>query len=136
MSHSLTSMHQCRICNSPMSLQWEYELLGACGPCASKLGNAYIVARTGQPDYRLAPEEYAVWCEKRRIENFGKYQKKPVSRALRTQVLERDEYRCKGCNGHKRLCVDHIISERFGGAATLDNLQTLCHSCNSRKGLK
>lgn len=62
------------------------------------------------------------------------YQKKPIPRSLRTAVFERDMYRCKICEGYKSLTADHIFPESKGGLATMDNLQTLCRSCNSRKG--
>ena len=65
-----------------------------------------------------------------------RYKKAPISPGLRTQVFERDEYRCKHCGTHKNLRADHIYPESKGGATTLENLQTLCHSCNSIKGAK
>jgi len=64
------------------------------------------------------------------------YNKKPISQQLRTKVFERDEYRCKFCGDHKDLTVDHIFPESKGGTLDLDNLQTLCRSCNSSKGAK
>lgn len=62
--------------------------------------------------------------------------KKVIKQGLRTQVLERDAYRCVFCGSHKDLCVDHIKPESKGGALHPDNLQTLCRSCNSIKGAK
>lgn len=62
--------------------------------------------------------------------------KKRIGRLLRRRVFERDAYRCKHCNGWIDLCADHIIPESKGGATTYENLQTLCRSCNSRKGTK
>lgn len=63
-------------------------------------------------------------------------QKKKIRSTLRTAVFERDAYRCRSCNGHKDLSCDHIHPESQGGETTLENLQTLCRSCNSRKGAK
>ncbi len=62
--------------------------------------------------------------------------KQVISQQLRTQVFERDAYRCKHCGTHKDLRADHIHPESKGGTTTLDNLQTLCASCNSKKGVK
>jgi hypothetical protein len=62
--------------------------------------------------------------------------KRPIPRSLRKLVFERDAYRCRHCDGYVDLCCDHVIPESKGGPTTLDNLQTLCRSCNSRKGAK
>lgn len=62
--------------------------------------------------------------------------KQKISGTLRTAVFERDMYRCKRCNDHRDLCADHIHPEALGGNATMDNLQTLCRTCNSKKGAK
>lgn len=62
------------------------------------------------------------------------YQKGPIRPSLRTQVYERDGYRCVECHDWHNLSIDHIYPERLGGPTALDNLQTLCRSCNSRKG--
>lgn len=44
---------------------------------------------------------------------------------------------CRSCCGaRKNLSVDHVHPESKGGKATLDNCQTLCKSCNSRKGAR
>ncbi len=62
------------------------------------------------------------------------YRKQPMPQRLRKQVLERDAYRCRNCGDWHDLAVDHVYPESRGGQATLDNLQTLCRPCNSRKG--
>ena len=65
--------------------------------------------------------------------------KKPKSKidgVLRTKVYERDMYRCKHCQSYKDLSIDHIIPLKHGGTDDFDNLQTLCRSCNSKKGTK
>jgi hypothetical protein len=60
----------------------------------------------------------------------------PIPQPLRKQVLERDAYRCQHCGGWENLCVDHVVPESAGGLATLENLQALCRSCNSKKGAR
>ena len=54
---------------------------------------------------------------------------------LRMMALRRDCYICQVCGlpvgkgGH----VDHIVPLAQGGTNSLDNLQTLCATCHSRK---
>lgn len=57
-----------------------------------------------------------------------------IGRAMSRAVMERDAYRCVACGTHLNLTCDHIIPESKGGPTTLDNLQTMCQPCNSRKG--
>lgn len=55
---------------------------------------------------------------------------------LRTAVLERDGFRCRHCGAEDRLTIDHVHPLSLGGPTELDNLQTLCRPCNSRKGAR
>jgi len=64
------------------------------------------------------------------------YKKTPIPNKLRTAVFERDEYTCKMCGSREHLHADHIIPEIKGGLAVMENLQTLCRSCNSSKGAR
>lgn len=61
------------------------------------------------------------------------YIKRTLSKRTKKQVLERDGGCCQTCGRQDDLCVDHKHPERHGGTDELDNLQTLCRSCNSRK---
>jgi hypothetical protein len=65
-----------------------------------------------------------------------KYEKARIGRALSRAVMERDAYRCVSCGTHVDLSCDHIIPESKGGPTTLENLQTMCRPCNSRKGAR
>ena len=58
-----------------------------------------------------------------------------VTNRMRFAIYERDHYRCRNC-GRKTndLEIDHIIPIAKGGKTTFENLQTLCHRCNVRKG--
>ena len=57
-----------------------------------------------------------------------------VSESLRNKIYERDGYKCLACGCTTNLSLDHIIPFSKGGKTESDNLQTLCKSCNSRKG--
>ena len=60
-----------------------------------------------------------------------------VSNKMRFEIMRRDGYRCKMCgatNEFQELEIDHIYPISKGGKSTYDNLQTLCHSCNMKKG--
>lgn len=61
-----------------------------------------------------------------------------VTRAMRYEVLRRDNFRCVRCGrGAKdgvKLHVDHIVPVSRGGKSTMRNLQTLCEDCNLGKG--
>ncbi len=70
------------------------------------------------------------------IESNKGYRKQSIPRGLRTQVFERDEYRCVTCGDYHNLTVDHVVPESKGGPTELDNLQTMCRSCNSKKGTR
>lgn len=63
------------------------------------------------------------------------YSKAKIPPALARKVMERDAYRCRHCATHIDLTCDHIIPEIDGGPTTFENLQTLCKSCNSKKGV-
>lgn len=57
-----------------------------------------------------------------------------IPEALRWKVWERDNFTCKHCGSRIFLSIDHIVAIANGGETILDNLQTLCSTCNSRKG--
>ena len=44
--------------------------------------------------------------------------------------------RCLCCGESKPLTVDHVIPLSKGGVNSIDNIQPLCYSCNSRKHVK
>jgi hypothetical protein len=59
-----------------------------------------------------------------------------IGRALRLKIYERDGYRCVTCGSSDRLSLDHIKPVKLGGSDAEANLQTMCRSCNSRKGAR
>lgn len=56
-------------------------------------------------------------------------QKKAEWWNIRTQVLQRDEYRCTQCGCTEQLEIHHI---KPTGGMKMENLQTLCHSCHAK----
>lgn len=76
-----------------------------------------------------------------KAKNKPKYSQKrnPIDHKLRHEVFKRDNYKCKECgatNQETQLHVDHIISVMQGGSDELNNLQTLCSTCNLAKSGK
>ena len=60
-----------------------------------------------------------------------------VSGSLQYEVLKRAASRCELCGVSsevRALQVDHIIPRSRGGTDDLSNLQSLCYSCNAKKG--
>jgi 5-methylcytosine-specific restriction endonuclease McrA len=67
--------------------------------------------------------------------------RKPISAALRYEVLKRDGYMCQLCGRTPKqngvvLHVDHKFPVALGGTDDIDNLWTLCSKCNLGKGTK
>ena len=58
-----------------------------------------------------------------------------VNPRVRAAVLDRDGHECVRCGATESLTMDHVTPRSHGGRATEDNLQTLCRSCNSKKGV-
>lgn len=62
--------------------------------------------------------------------------RKPISKKLRFEVLQRDGYVCRYC-GHGApsvvLHIDHVVPVAHGGTNELDNLVTACEACNNGK---
>jgi 5-methylcytosine-specific restriction enzyme A len=60
----------------------------------------------------------------------------PISPAVRSYVFDRDGHQCRICGATENLAIDHIIPLAQGGTNDISNFQTLCQSCNSRKGAR
>lgn len=120
--------YECQICSNEASGNFYGTGFMLCVLCADYVANVYTHLRTGK---------YATWdIEDPWVTRRKAKRKAVITQTLRTQVFERDEYRCIVCTTHTKLTVDHIHPESKGGATELDNLQTLCQSCNSSKGTK
>ena len=66
-------------------------------------------------------------------QSICKVERGKVTNKLRFFVYIRDRNRCVKCGSKYDLEVDHIFPISKGGKSTPDNLQTLCHNCNTLK---
>ena len=84
-----------------------------------------------------------MWQKRRHIRNFCQNEqamsKTYISAELRRSVVLRAEGLCEYCLLHESDAffphqIDHIISEKHGGATETDNLALSCGNCNRLKG--
>lgn len=59
-----------------------------------------------------------------------------ISDDLRKAVLDRDNHSCVRCSSTLYLEIDHAVPHGMGGLSVMENLQTLCHGCNQKKGMR
>jgi hypothetical protein len=54
-----------------------------------------------------------------------------VGKNTREAVFERDGHKCARCGSDDSLQIDHILPQSCGGPHIMENLRTLCRSCNA-----
>lgn len=86
------------------------------------------------------PERYRFYVKNRRHkirEASGNVSSKTFSTIFTLKewedIKERFDQKCVYCGLSKKLTIDHIIPLSKGGKHCAENIQPLCHSCNSRK---
>lgn len=62
-------------------------------------------------------------------------QKRSVPLAMRIAVLDAHGDKCLRCGADEDICIDHVIPVSRGGKQAVSNMQPLCRSCNSIKGV-
>lgn len=80
------------------------------------------------------PEKNTAFVHNRRsaiIANGGKYTAEEF-----INLCNRYGNKCLRCGAKTKLTVDHVIPLSIGGTNSIDNIQPLCASCNSRKHKK
>lgn len=63
----------------------------------------------------------------------GQVSRAAIPTEVRAQVYARDGHVCLHCGSREDLSLDHVHPWSLGGPDTVENLQTLCRTCNSRK---
>lgn len=78
------------------------------------------------------PEQNIIDCNRRRTRllDRGNFTKEEW-----LALCEKYDFKCINC-GAAEQHADHVIPLSKGGMNTIDNIQPLCRSCNSRKGTK
>lgn len=94
-----------------------------CDACAEVIANHYNYKHFGL---------WLTWPNPER-ERSGIQTRKAIGAGQRRRIYERDAYRCRYCNSHLNLTLDHVVPVSQNGPDSDDNLVTCCQSCNSRK---
>lgn len=114
---------RCKLCKRRFITNMHWHKLGICSHCAEEIYDAWRAVG---------------WVSQRELEEIDQRvrekKKTPIPEHLRWEVFKRDGFRCRHCGAQEMLRADHIVPESKGGPTTIENLQTLCHSCNARKG--
>lgn len=108
---------------------------------AYELGQLGFVSRSGSP-YAATTVRAMLYSNPETIPKNARLRRERVAAARRLGRHTRDEWsdlvavfmgRCVSC-GEAGETKDHIEPLYVGGADSIDNLQPLCGSCNSRRG--
>lgn len=119
----------CQHCQEEYAVDYYYKINSKvilCNICADLFLNVIHKAQYGR---------FVSWSEDIKP-SPRKYTKQKIGNKLRFQVYERDGFRCVTCGVQKNLTLDHIKPESKGGDTSFENLQTMCKSCNSSKGVR
>ncbi len=82
---------------------------------------------------KLNPEKNLVYHHKYRAKNQSETHFTPEEWQA---LCEKYEGHCLKCGKQKKLTVDHIVPLALGGSNDIDNIQPLCKSCNTSKGIQ
>jgi len=77
---------------------------------------------------------YLVLTIQNRMRFFRWRNRLQIPKVVRQRVYDRDGHKCVKCGSMEALTLDHIVPWSRGGEDTVENLQTMCQPCNSRKG--
>ena len=116
-----------------------FPLLNAVHPMFYRIMDAFNVNMTKEDRRAVISGRVKLNPVDRTSPNHGRnmeFRREP-SRALRLETFRRDACTCQHCEKvlpQEKLHADHVIPVARGGLTVLGNLQSLCGSCNLRKG--
>lgn len=91
-------------------------------------GRGGYIANLIASELGLLPEEVEVKANKSRRPEVGK--------TKRNKVFDLHGNQCLACKSYDDICIDHVVPLSAGGLNHVENMQPLCRSCNSVKGVK
>lgn len=106
---------------------------------------AFIFSQESPPEWLkdyVSVEDYSIsmFEEKRlRRSSANVTQSRPAhrmktSKPWKVAIIERDGMKCVCCGSRRNLTVDHIHPKSKGGTDDPENLQSMCETCNGKKG--
>lgn len=120
--------------------------LAAAGDPEGFYPHAELVDQCGRAADRIARELTAIgawsvcalgyWVHERSGCGVRPELRAPIPDRIRAAVYARDWHRCVSCGSPDNLTLDHIVPWSKNGSDNEGNLQTMCRSCNSRKGAR
>lgn len=79
-------------------------------------------------------EKHSQYSKTNKVNEKITINRKTITEAERKEVFDRDNWRCVLCGDTEYLQVDHKMPFSKGGTTEMSNLQTLCRTCNCKKG--
>ena len=119
---------KCQLCDQDANSDYIDQDVFVCLRCAD------LISNISASDFGRSSFSLATW-DRNDLFGRGNHRKK-LRDSVKRSVLEASDYRCIACGASKNLCIDHIMPVAKGGSDDIENLQTLCRSCNNQKGTK
>lgn len=128
---------KCKACLNEYARQWRLENPDYKKRHRERMEEAGIVELSRQPEYR---NKYArKYYRENKLDLLNLLH---ARRAGTPHLITRDGWRrvldfygaeCMQCGSEKNITMDHIVPISKGGEHSFNNIQILCHSCNSAK---
>jgi len=135
------SESRCSKCNKMLYWQWDGHLFGSYFPKGIQPMTKYESRELQDKWYEKLAERYKkkgllhYWKFKLFGEsNYTDRRRRRATTEEMAEVFRRWGHKCDECGTEYNLTVDHIIPLAKGGDWDINNLRSLCVSCNSKKG--
>ncbi|MEQ1349605.1 HNH endonuclease [Acinetobacter junii] len=133
------SIFNCDLCKDEVSFApngFSIDGMTFCLNCIKRIAFGYFEHIDRRYEAEYYQEQFKTKMQYQSATSQSQHKKKKIGQSLRMKVYERDGFKCVTCGTQQNLSLDHIKPEVLGGESTIENLQTMCKSCNSRKGAR